>query len=58
MENLSNSDGAITWLDQLELQYYETQLELYDVQFEILKQEEMLLITELNTLRRQMKGIL
>lgn len=55
MENLSNSDGAITWLDQLELQYYETQLELYDVQFEILKQEEMLLITELNTLRRQMK---
>ncbi|XP_069839677.1 WASP homolog-associated protein with actin, membranes and microtubules [Dendropsophus ebraccatus] len=55
MENLSNTDGAVTWLDRLELQFYETQLELYDVQFEILKHEEMLLITELNTLRRQMK---
>ncbi|XP_075714179.1 WASP homolog-associated protein with actin, membranes and microtubules [Rhinoderma darwinii] len=55
MENLSEADGAMAWLDRLELQYYETQLELYDVQFEILKHEEMLLITELNTLRRQMK---
>ncbi|XP_044135518.1 WASP homolog-associated protein with actin, membranes and microtubules isoform X2 [Bufo gargarizans] len=55
MENLSNSDGVIACLDRLELQYYETQLELYDVQFEILKHEEMLLIAELNTLRRQMK---
>ncbi|XP_077119765.1 WASP homolog-associated protein with actin, membranes and microtubules [Ranitomeya variabilis] len=55
MENLSNSDGAIACLDRLELQYYETQLELYDVQFDILKHEEMLLITELDTLRRQMK---
>ncbi|KAM4038024.1 LOW QUALITY PROTEIN: WASP homolog-associated protein with actin, membranes and microtubules [Anomaloglossus baeobatrachus] len=55
MENLFNSDGAIACLDRLELQYYETQLELYDVQFDILKNEEMLLIAELDTLRRQMK---
>ncbi|KAG9489281.1 hypothetical protein GDO78_005333 [Eleutherodactylus coqui] len=55
MESLSNCDGSMDCLDRLELQYYETQLELYDVQFEILKHEEMLLITEMNTLRRQMK---
>ncbi|KAM3925551.1 WASP homolog-associated protein with actin, membranes and microtubules [Leptodactylus fuscus] len=55
MENMSNSDGAFAYLDRLELQYYETQLELYDVQFEILKHEEMLLVSELNSLRRQMK---
>ncbi|CAJ0954648.1 unnamed protein product [Ranitomeya imitator] len=55
MENLINCEGAIACLDRLELQYYETQLELYDVQFDILKHEEMLLITELDTLRRQMK---
>lgn len=42
-------------IDQLEIQYYETQLELYDVQFEILKHEERLLITQLDSIRRQIK---
>ncbi|KAE8617935.1 hypothetical protein XENTR_v10009228 [Xenopus tropicalis] len=55
MESLSDTEGAMMRLDELELQYYETQLELYDVQCEILKYEEMLLIAELDTLRRQMK---
>ncbi|XP_063782043.1 WASP homolog-associated protein with actin, membranes and microtubules [Pseudophryne corroboree] len=55
MKNLSETDEAMALVDELELQYYETQLELYDVQFEILKHEEMLLLAELNALRRQMK---
>ncbi|KAM4749487.1 WASP homolog-associated protein with actin, membranes and microtubules isoform 2-T2 [Rhinophrynus dorsalis] len=55
MGNLSDTERAMVLLDELELQYYETQLELYDVQFEILQYEEMLLITELNAVRRQMK---
>ncbi|KAM4676376.1 WASP homolog-associated protein with actin, membranes and microtubules isoform 2-T2 [Discoglossus pictus] len=55
MENITDTDQAMTLVDELELQYYETQLELYDAQFEILKYEEMLLMAELNTLRRQMK---
>lgn len=45
-------------VDQLELQFYETQLELYDTKFEILKNEEQLLVAQIDTLRRQIKGIL
>ena len=44
-------------MDQLELQYYEAQLELYDIKFEILKNEELLLVAQIDTVRRQMKGI-
>lgn len=44
-------------VDQLELQFYETQLELYDAKFEILKNEEQLLVVQIDTLRRQIKGI-
>lgn len=43
-------------VDQLELQFYETQLELYDTKFEILKNEEQLLVAQIDTLRRQIKG--
>ncbi len=43
-------------VDQLELQFYETQLELYDAKFEILKNEEQLLVAQIDTLRRQIKG--
>lgn len=43
-------------MDQLELQFYETQLELYDAKFEILKNEEQLLVAQIDTLRRQIKG--
>lgn len=43
-------------MDQLELQFYETQLELYDAKFEILKNEEQLLVAQIDTQRRQIKG--
>ncbi|MED6278170.1 hypothetical protein CHARACLAT_020928, partial [Characodon lateralis] len=44
-------------VDQLELQFYETQLELYDAKFEILKNEEQLLVAQIDTLRRQIKEL-
>lgn len=43
-------------VDQLELQFYETQLELYDAKLEILKNEELLLVAQMDALRRQIKG--
>ncbi|XP_010157457.1 PREDICTED: WASP homolog-associated protein with actin, membranes and microtubules [Eurypyga helias] len=55
MENLSEQEENLTVVEELEMQYYETQLELYNVQLEVLKHEEMLLIVQLNTLRRQIK---
>ncbi|XP_030433107.1 WASP homolog-associated protein with actin, membranes and microtubules [Gopherus evgoodei] len=55
MENLDEQEENIALVEKLEIEYYETQLELYNVQFEILKHEEMLLITQLDTLRRQIK---
>ncbi|XP_063305062.1 WASP homolog-associated protein with actin, membranes and microtubules [Pelobates fuscus] len=55
MGNLIEMEDAMVMVDELELRFYETQLELYDVQFEILKYEEMLLVAELNSLRRQIK---
>ncbi|NXC75068.1 WHAMM protein, partial [Anhinga anhinga] len=55
MENLSEEEENLTVVEELEIQYYETQLELYNVQLEVLKHEEMLLIVQLDTLRRQIK---
>ncbi|NXT17933.1 WHAMM protein, partial [Syrrhaptes paradoxus] len=55
MENLGEQDENLTVVEELEIQYYETQLELYNVQLEVLKHEEMLLIVQLGTLRRQIK---
>ncbi|KFV13438.1 WASP homolog-associated protein with actin, membranes and microtubules, partial [Pterocles gutturalis] len=55
MENLSEQDENLTVVEELEIQYYETQLELYNVQLEVLKHEEMLLVVQLGTLRRQIK---
>lgn len=43
-------------VDQLELQFYETQLELYDTKFEVLKNEEQLLVAQIDGVRRQIKG--
>lgn len=43
-------------VDQLEMQFYGVQLELYDAKFEILKHEEQLLVAQIDSLRRQMKG--
>ncbi|NXS76464.1 WHAMM protein, partial [Pandion haliaetus] len=55
MENLSEQEENLPVVEELEIQYYETQLELYNVQLEVLKHEEMLLIVQLDTLRRQIK---
>ncbi|NWS67821.1 WHAMM protein, partial [Crotophaga sulcirostris] len=55
LENLSEQEENQTVVEELEIQYYETQLELYNVQLEVLKHEEMLLIVQLDTLRRQIK---
>lgn len=43
-------------VDQLEMQFYGIQLELYDAKFEILKYEEQLLVAQIDSLRRQIKG--
>ncbi|XP_045061659.1 WASP homolog-associated protein with actin, membranes and microtubules [Coregonus clupeaformis] len=58
MGGLSGQDqsGPET-VDNLELQYYEAQLELYDAKFEILKNEELLLVAQIATLRRQIKEL-
>ncbi|NXA47281.1 WHAMM protein, partial [Nothocercus julius] len=55
MENLDEREENLTVAEELEMLYYETQLELYNVQLEVLKHEEMLLIVQLETLRRQIK---
>ncbi|NWH77082.1 WHAMM protein, partial [Piaya cayana] len=57
LEDLSEQEENLTLVEELEIQYYETQLELYNVQLEVLKHEEMLLIVQLDTLRRQIKEI-
>lgn len=65
LENLNSKPGSGSSsetnkqqdsVDQLELQFYETQLELYDAKLEILKNEEQLLMAQMDTLRRQIKG--
>lgn len=43
-------------VEVLELQYYEAQLELYDCKLEILKNEELLLLAQIHTIRRQIRG--
>lgn len=43
-------------VDQLEMHFYGIQLELYDAKFEILKYEEQLLVAQIDSLRRQMRG--
>ncbi|XP_005027001.6 WASP homolog-associated protein with actin, membranes and microtubules [Anas platyrhynchos] len=55
MENLDEKEENLAVVEELEIHYYETQLELYNVQLEVLKHEEMLLIVQLDALRRQIK---
>ncbi|RXN39131.1 junction-mediating and -regulatory [Labeo rohita] len=54
MQGLQGGEDAMVRLDQLEAMYYELQLQLYEIQFEILKYEELLLTAQLQSLRRQM----
>ncbi|XP_039072445.1 WASP homolog-associated protein with actin, membranes and microtubules [Hyaena hyaena] len=52
MEDLPEQEKNIDVVDELEIQYYEVQLELYEVKFEILKYEEILLLTQLDSIKR------
>uniref|UniRef100_A0A8C1LZ99 Junction mediating and regulatory protein, p53 cofactor n=1 Tax=Cyprinus carpio TaxID=7962 RepID=A0A8C1LZ99_CYPCA len=54
MQGLQGGEEAVVRLDQLEAMYYELQLQLYEIKFEILKYEELLLTAQLQSLRRQM----
>lgn len=58
MQSLCSSEKAMALLDHMETQYYELQLQLYDIQAEILHCEELLLTAQLDSIRRQMTGIL
>lgn len=58
MQSLCSSEDAMALLDHMETQYYELQLQLYDIQAEILQCEELLLTAQLDSIRRQMTGIL
>ncbi|KAK1892670.1 Junction-mediating and -regulatory protein [Dissostichus eleginoides] len=53
MQSLCSSENAMALLDHMETQYYERQLQLYDIQVEILQCEELLLIAQLESIRRQ-----
>ncbi|NXP55240.1 JMY protein, partial [Heliornis fulica] len=54
MQSLKGGTEAIAHLDQLEADYYDLQLQLYEVQFEILKYEELLLTAQLESIKRLM----
>ncbi|XP_034048430.1 junction-mediating and -regulatory protein [Thalassophryne amazonica] len=54
MQSLQGGEDAMLQLDQLEARYYDWQLQLYDIQGEVLRCEELLLTIQLKSLRRQM----
>lgn len=58
MQSLCCSEDAMALLDLMETQYYELQLQLYDIQTEILQCEELLLTAQLDSIHRQMTGTL
>ncbi|TNN42138.1 Junction-mediating and -regulatory protein [Liparis tanakae] len=53
MQSLRGGEDALLRLDQLEELCYELQLQLYGVQAEVLRCEELLLTAQLQSLRRQ-----
>uniref|UniRef100_A0A4W3JR26 Junction mediating and regulatory protein, p53 cofactor n=1 Tax=Callorhinchus milii TaxID=7868 RepID=A0A4W3JR26_CALMI len=52
MQSLQSGTDAIARLVRLETDYYDMQLQLYEVQFEILKCEELLLTAQLESIKR------
>lgn len=56
VKDLPDQGKNIDAVDELEIQYYEIQLELYDVKLEILKSEEMILVSRLDSVKRLIKG--
>uniref|UniRef100_A0AAV2MR79 WH2 domain-containing protein n=1 Tax=Knipowitschia caucasica TaxID=637954 RepID=A0AAV2MR79_KNICA len=57
MQSLCRGEDAMAILDHMERQYYELQLQLYDIQAEILQCEELLLTAQLESIRRQMADL-
>ncbi|XP_055479000.1 WASP homolog-associated protein with actin, membranes and microtubules [Psammomys obesus] len=55
VETLPDEGKSLDVVDELEIQYYELQLELYDVKLEILRNEEMILVTRLDSVKRLIK---
>uniref|UniRef100_A0A8C1XYX9 WASP homolog associated with actin, golgi membranes and microtubules n=1 Tax=Cyprinus carpio TaxID=7962 RepID=A0A8C1XYX9_CYPCA len=53
----AGSSEAVSVVRELELQYYETQLELHDCRFEILRNEELLLLTQIKSTQRQIREL-
>lgn len=56
VEELPVQGKTIDAVDELEIQYYEIQLELYEVKLEILRSEETILVTRLDSVKRLIKG--
>uniref|UniRef100_A0A8C1RCY2 WASP homolog associated with actin, golgi membranes and microtubules n=1 Tax=Cyprinus carpio TaxID=7962 RepID=A0A8C1RCY2_CYPCA len=57
-EKVDPQEGAaVSVVRELELQYYETQLELHDCRFEILRNEELLLLTQIKSTQRQIREL-
>ncbi|KAK2894341.1 hypothetical protein QQF64_012846 [Cirrhinus molitorella] len=56
-EKMRGVAEGVSAVRELELQYYETQLELHDCRFEILKNEELLLMTQIKSTQRQIKEL-
>lgn len=56
VEELPDQGKTIDVVDELEIQYYEIQLELYEVKLEILRSEETILVTRLDSVKRLIKG--
>ncbi|KAH0500111.1 WASP-associated protein with actin, membranes and microtubules [Microtus ochrogaster] len=55
VEELPVQGKTIDAVDELEIQYYEIQLELYEVKLEILRSEETILVTRLDSVKRLIK---
>ncbi|CAO2613986.1 WASP homolog-associated protein with actin, membranes and microtubules [Lemmus lemmus] len=56
VEGLADQGKTIDAVDDLEIQCYEIQLELYEVKLEILRSEETILVTQLDSVKRLIKG--
>ncbi|XP_074494262.1 junction-mediating and -regulatory protein-like [Sebastes fasciatus] len=57
MQSLCSTEDAMALLDHMETQYYERQLQLYDIQADILQCEELLLTAQLDSIRRQISEL-
>lgn len=56
MEDLPRQGKQLDVVDELEIQCYEIQLELYDVKLEMLRNEEIILVTRLDSVKRLITG--